>query len=192
MKYEKVLEWFREVEGVLEEDGGDATISGVFGGLGDSASGGGQWSRRRREVEREVRKRVPDFQVVVAMGQHVGATTTATATPAPTTKQTNETQVALLAESSTRLLWLYNRCLPSLVAEARFDVGKLLQHLVPSPTTSEDGESVSSSIAGLRTLRQLHVLRLLKENEGFSWTGKTGASREFLIRLLVESTHVLY
>lgn len=184
MKYEKVLEWFREVEGVLEEDVGDAASTGVFDGVIEGAGGGGQWSRRRREVEREVRKRVPDFQVVVAMGQHVRATTTATATPAPTTKQTNKTQVALLAESSTRLLWLYNRCLPSLVAEARFDVGKLLQHLVPSPSMSEGGESVSSSIAGLRTLRQLHVLRLLKENEGFSWTGKTGTSSRTLVHLL--------
>lgn len=178
MKYERVLEWFKEVEGVLE--GEDFAVGpGVIAGVGESAGGGGQWSRRRREVEREVRRRVPDFQVVVAMGQHAGATAAAVSTSTShNAAKPNETQAALLAESSTRLLWLYNRCLPSLVAEARFDVGKLLQHLVPSSTsmTNEEGEVEISSIAGLKTLRQLHVLRLLKENEGFSWTGKTGMS----------------
>lgn len=183
MKYDRVMEWFRKVEGALEEDEGVGANIGA--GESGEGSGGGQWSRRRKEVEREVRRRVPDFQVVVAVGQHAGATTTtpdttASANTANTAKtNVNATQAALLAESSTRLLWLYNRCLPSLVAEARFDVGKLLQHLVPSAPAEmamkeEGGEAENSGIAGLRTLRQLHVLRLLKESEGFSWAGKTG------------------
>lgn len=179
MKYDQVLEWFKKVEAALEEDEG----AGTGFGIDDSAVGGGQWSRRRKEVEREIRKRVPEFQVVVAIGQHT-ATANATLITSTTTspkKSPNETQNALLAESSIRLLWLYNRCFPSLVAEARFDVGKLLHHLIPESKSAEDDsadDSVrgSSSIAGVGTLRQLHVLRLLKESESFSWSGKTGTS----------------
>ncbi|THH13851.1 hypothetical protein EW146_g6413 [Bondarzewia mesenterica] len=145
-KYEAVLGVFRNVETSLEEE-----------------EEGGQWSRRRREVEREIRRRVPDFQVVVALSQHKSTNTAI---------DQNRTQTALLSESSARLLWLYHRCLPALVSEAHFDVGKLLLYLSDAASGNEE---LPDSIVGLVTLRQLHILRLLQESDQFAWSGKTGA-----------------
>ena len=165
-KYEQVVRAFQEVERALEEDEEE-----------------GLWARRRREVEREVRKRVPDFQVIVGFSQRLNETTAVLdaqgnekqeKTPSGKDKQKerapNPTRTALLTESAHRLLWLYHRLLPSVVAEARFDAGKLLQAI-------EDmllQVSASSPTAGLDTLRQLHVLRLLRESEHFTWSGKSG------------------
>ncbi|KAJ8490078.1 hypothetical protein ONZ51_g2525 [Trametes cubensis] len=175
-KYEQVVRAFQEVERALEEDEEE-----------------GLWARRRREVEREVRKRVPDFQVIVGFSQRLNETTTALdaqgnekqeKTPSGKDKQKerapNPTRTALLTESAHRLLWLYHRLLPSVVAEARFDAGKLLQAI-------EDmllQVSVSSPTAGLDTLRQLHVLRLLRESEHFTWSGKSGSKHSNFYILL--------
>jgi nucleolar pre-ribosomal-associated protein 1 len=143
-KYARVLDVMRKVEAALEEDAEN-----------------GQWSRRRRDLEREVRKRVPEFQVIIAALQQPKPSDPAKDPP-------NDTQIALLAESSTRLLWLYHKCLPALVDEARFDVGKLVQNLV------DEGDHRIQSTAGFHKLRQLHILRLLRDNDQFVWSGKAG------------------
>ncbi|CCM00519.1 uncharacterized protein FIBRA_02553 [Fibroporia radiculosa] len=157
----------------------------------------GLWHTRRRELEREVRRRVPDFQVIVAFSQrsNEAASTTPSVSNSdtlesiklPAKQATNDTQSALLSESAQRLLWLYHRSLPMLVAEARFDVGKLLagfQHGNWSINASG-----SSTILGFDALRQLHTLRLLGESEQFNWAGKTGSSSNFhvLLRLYTVS-----
>ncbi|KAI9466647.1 ribosome 60S biogenesis N-terminal-domain-containing protein [Lactarius psammicola] len=155
-KYSELLRVVRNVESVLEED-----------------ENSGQWKKRRHELEREARRRVPDFQVVIAFsqkaGDHVSVQSTSGDMAARNTPP-NEVRAAMLAESSTRLLWLYHLCFPSVVAEARFDVGKTLQN-----SFSEVGmNSVIGPTSGLDTLRRLHVLRLLKESDQFVWTGKSG------------------
>ena len=132
----------------------------------------GQWSRRRREVEREVARRVPEFQVVVAFGQQKTTELHAASSADEAAKdQGTLTKATLLAESAQRLLWLYHEHLPLLVAETRFDVAKLLQGI-------EEGMSETEGLTiphpGLVALRQLHILRLLRESEDFSWTGKAG------------------
>ncbi|TBU65164.1 ribosome 60S biogenesis N-terminal-domain-containing protein [Dichomitus squalens] len=161
LKYEQVLCAFQEVERALEENEEE-----------------GLWARRRREVEREVRRRVPDFQVIVGFSQR---TNEASVPPPPADGQgkeekqkeivPNPTRTALLAESAHRLLWLYHQSLPAVVAEARFDAGKLLQAI---EDMLAQGSSASPT-GGLDTLRQLHVLRLLKESEHFTWSGKSGS-----------------
>ncbi|KAH9007194.1 ribosome 60S biogenesis N-terminal-domain-containing protein [Lactarius hatsudake] len=155
-KYSELLRVMRKVECVLEED-----------------EHSGQWKKRRHELEREARRRVPDFQVVIAFsqkaGEHVDVQSTSSDVAAGNAPP-NKVRAAMLAESSTRLLWLYHLCFPSVVAEARFDVGKTLQN-----SFGEVGaDSVVGPISGLDTLRRLHVLRLLKESDQFVWTGKTG------------------
>ncbi|KAI9059024.1 hypothetical protein FKP32DRAFT_1761266 [Trametes sanguinea] len=165
LKFEQVTKAFHEVEQALEEDED------------------GLWARRRREVEREVRRRVPDFQVIVGFSQRLNEAGQASDAPenggqgkkAEKEKQKerapNATRTALLSETAHRLLWLYHRLLPSVVAEARFDAGKLLQAI-------EDmllRRSTGTGTEGLDTLRQLHVLRLLKESEHFTWSGKSGS-----------------
>ena len=138
-KLSSVFRAFQDVESALEEDKA------------------GQWTRRHREVEREARRRVPDFQVAVAFSQ--------------LKVDGGEVKLALLGESAQRLLWLYHLCFPQMVAEARFDVGKSLQGLVDA---SQDAPRQSGGVFGLHSLKQLHVLRLLQESDQFSWSGKAG------------------
>jgi len=166
MKYEKVGEAFQRVEDAIGEDGE------------------GMWAKRRRDMEREVRRRVPDFQVVVAFSQQhrgedvvSGMTAVVPSSGAGTTP--NRTRAALLAESAQRLLWLYQRCLPAVVAEARFDVGKLLHGFSVETQKAGgeregEGEEGEEAVRRLGVVRRLHVLRLLKENDQFVWTGKIG------------------
>lgn len=154
-KYSEVLKVMRKVEGELEEGEGD-----------------GQWKKRRSELELEARRRVPDFQVIIAFSQKTGEDVQS----APKDGDTNSTatgkvRMAMLAESSTRLLWLYHLCFPLLVAEARFDVGKLLQHSFGNGTND-----IVRLTSGLDTLRRLHILRLLRESDQFLWSNKSGES----------------
>ncbi|KAH9887708.1 ribosome 60S biogenesis N-terminal-domain-containing protein [Cubamyces lactineus] len=175
-KYEQVVRAFQEVERALEEDEEE-----------------GLWARRRREIEREVRKRVPDFQVIVGFSQRLNEATTSSDAQGSEKQEKvqggkdkqkerapNPTRTALLTESAHRLLWLYHRLLPSVVAEARFDAGKLLQAIEDMLLQT----SVGSPTAGLDTLRQLHVLRLLRESEHFTWSGKSGSKHSNFYILL--------
>jgi len=132
----------------------------------------GQWKKRRNELELEARRRVPDFQVVIAFSQKAGeevqsAKEDADATATPPRK----VRMAMLAESSTRLLWLYYLCFHSLVAEVRFDVGKLLQSSFDNEVRTD---CIAGPTSGLDNLRRLHVLRLLRESDQFLGFGKSG------------------
>ncbi|KAI0687369.1 ribosome 60S biogenesis N-terminal-domain-containing protein, partial [Cerioporus squamosus] len=102
--------------------------------------------------QREVRKRVPDFQVIVGFSQKYNDPNSADQEQSAP----NPTRTALLAESAHRLLWLYHELLPSVVAEARFDAGKLLQAI-------EDMLAQGSSSSRR------------PESEHFTWSGKSGS-----------------
>lgn len=147
-KFGLVIASMREAQEALEEDEED-----------------GLWSSRRREAEREVLRRVPDHQVIVAFAQQKA--TEAEQKMQPPTESPNSTKSVLLAESAQRLLWLYQRHFPQLAGEARFDVSKSLAGV-------QERETERSMVTGFNTLRQLHTLRLLHENEEFHLTGKTG------------------
>ena len=154
-KYSGVLKIMRKVEIELEE--------------GES---NGQWRKRRNELELEARRRVPDFQVIIAFSQKTGEDVQLAPGGAETSaRPPGKDRTAMLAESSTRLLWLYHLCFPSLVAEARFDVGKLLQNLFDYEVGAEH---IAGLTSGLETLRRLHVLRLLRESDQFLWFSKSG------------------
>ncbi|KAI0938875.1 hypothetical protein AcW1_004074 [Taiwanofungus camphoratus] len=166
LKYETVMHSLDLVSKALEEDEE------------------GHWCRRRREVEREVRRRVPDFQVVIGFSQKLSETVNVTAPisiEAGIGPTSNSIRSALLFESAQRVLWLYHRCLPFIVAEVRFDTGKLLQGFSNIPASADS--AASSVDGGLATLRQLHVLRLLKESDQFVWSGKTGSQSNLHILL---------
>jgi nucleolar pre-ribosomal-associated protein 1 len=165
-KYEEVVRLFQEIEEVLGEDEAE-----------------GQWNKRRKDIERETRRRVPDFQVVVAFSQQKPGDAQ--------TDSPNLTKGALLLEAAQRLLWMYHRCLTSVVAEVRFDVGKLLQNfsLEIRSATAESGQV--SAADKLHMVRQLHVLRLLKDSDQFNWSGKMGTS-SMLIALHVPSFNYFF
>jgi nucleolar pre-ribosomal-associated protein 1 len=151
IKYAKVLEVFRGIEEMLE--------------MGDTEEG--LWGKRRREIEREVRKRVPEFQVIVGFSQQKAQSGQQQSKVIPV-------RVALLRESAQRLLLLYHMHLPEVVAEARFDVGKALTSFVVP--VGEGDEDEDDSVRKLNLVHQLHVLRMLKESGHFVWTNKSCAS----------------
>lgn len=124
----------------------------------------GLWAKRRRDLEREARKRIPDFQVIVAFAQRTSG---------------GDPKTRLLAESSHRLLWLYHHCLPEMVSEARFDVGKLLVHF--QPTEGDDDSDKESN--DLDVLKQMHILRILEISDQFVWTAKYGTSSHRSLRI---------
>ncbi|KIJ59351.1 hypothetical protein HYDPIDRAFT_100860, partial [Hydnomerulius pinastri MD-312] len=122
---------------------------------------------RRKEVEKEARWRVPQFQVIVAFSQEnlsVGSSP-------------NATKNALLSESSQRLLWLYQECLPDVVAEVRFKFSKLVLNLAEGSLASLSGENPAVVNGGrdqdqqpspLQSVKQLHVLWLLSGSDQFA------------------------
>ncbi|TFK33679.1 ribosome 60S biogenesis N-terminal-domain-containing protein [Crucibulum laeve] len=160
-KYTQVASLFRTIATALEED-----------------EENGQWFKRLVDLEREVRKRVPDFQVIVAFSQQKFGEVPGKPISSPPTP--NPTRAALLAESAQRLLRMYHQCLPAVVAEARFDVGKLLlQGFSEDDKDKEEGDDQDQepdAATRLGRVRQLHVLQLLKESDHFIWAGKAGSS----------------
>ncbi|KAK0455710.1 ribosome 60S biogenesis N-terminal-domain-containing protein [Desarmillaria tabescens] len=154
MKYRDVTKHFRMIADALEEGEAD-----------------GQWSKRCRDLEKEARKRVPEFQVIVGYSQR-----TTGQLASQLTESQRQTQAALLAESAQRLLWLYHDCLPDSVSEARFDIGKMLINFSSTETVEGEGnnENMSPAARKLHLVRQLHVLRLLQSSDQFSWASKPG------------------
>lgn len=166
-KFEAVREAFKLVEAALEEDES------------------GQWASRRVELEKEIRKRVPDFQVIVALQQRVqpSAKAQSDGTDAIVIPDTpgDITRNSLLTEAAQRLMWLYHRSLPTLVSEGRFDPGKLLLSLSDSTDGVGSSQQVPDSpvveinqARGMDTLGHLHVLHLLQESDQFTWSSKLG------------------
>ena len=153
-KYDVVITAFRVVADALEEEED------------------GQWTQAVLALEAEARKRVPELQVIIAFsqqkpdmvqGKSIPSDGAVVATLKPLT-------ASMISESALRVLWLYHKCLPTLVAEARFDSGKLLWTFLHH----RSGEARGKSVDGWDILRRLHVLRLLEESDQFSWTGKAG------------------
>ena len=153
-KYDSVVTTFQEIADTLEEEED------------------GQWRDVVVALEAEARKRVPELQVIIAFSQQksdvvqeksASENGTAVSTLRPLT-------ASIISESALRVLWLYHKCLPSLVAEARFDSGKLLWSFLHHWS----GEVPGQTVDGWDMLRRLHVLRLLKESDQFSWSGKAG------------------
>ena len=70
---------------------------------------------------------------------------------------------ALLSEIGQRLLLLYHRCVPSLVDEASYDIGKSLQSISKYIEEDESSTEGLADVTGFRHLRQLHVLSILRE-----------------------------
>ncbi|TDL17669.1 hypothetical protein BD410DRAFT_754176 [Rickenella mellea] len=165
-KFEEVVDRFRTIRNALEED-----------------ESNGQWAKRINEVEQEVRKRLPDFQVIVAFSQQK-PTVLPESSSTPASISTQMAKTLLLSEVAQRLLWLYHRCVPTLVAEARFDAGKALQTFVDQLDERAESGAETISVADLERLRQLHVLRMLRESDQFSWSGKSASSHSNIYVLL--------
>lgn len=145
-KCESVLNAFKDVSAALEESGTD-----------------GQWAHRANEMYKEIRRRVPDFQVIVAFAQP--------RLNPPTVGE--RIRNSLLMEVSHRLLWSYHCCVPSLVSEARYDVGKLLQSFITESEIQQQTQHVATA-TGFERVQYLHVLRILRQSDQFNWSHRSG------------------
>ncbi|KAK7040796.1 hypothetical protein VNI00_009702 [Paramarasmius palmivorus] len=177
-KYTQVRDAMLRVADALEEDSVDYSFNL------DENSHRGQWRKRLIDLDREVRRKVPDFQVVVSFVGRVDALEQSVSQ----TSSTPGAKVDLLSEVAHRLLWLYQRCLPEVSGEARFDVGKLLA-TVDASLISDSSDEEASTSHDLKAVKQIHVLRLLKESEQFraSWIGKAGSSKHSNLYILLKA-----
>ncbi|WVF66097.1 hypothetical protein IAT40_000836 [Kwoniella sp. CBS 6097] len=134
------------------------------------------WTRRRRELELEVRKRIPELSVIIAFAQKA-------ATMAPPEAETDAeialaTKSAMLTEVALRLFGLCNKTLPSMATEMKFDPGRLL---VSASSASAERrarrEAREGSVVRFEALSQLHVLELLGEVRDWNWMNKAAGSQ---------------
>lgn len=166
------------------------------------------WFARLRELELEMRKRVPDVPVIVTFAQRSAASQALQAS-LEDGDQASKAKAELLTESALRLFHLYYETLPTMAAELKFDVGKLL---VSSSNAKQEAEfrknsregsvafsetgSVASmgtigtigmgggfgqargDVMGFDTLSQMHVLELLANVREWNWTNKACESVE--------------
>lgn len=148
-KFERVLQALRRVETILLED-----------------SGVGQWHLRIHELEEEVKRRVPNFEVIVTFSQQKSGVTWA-----PEHSKEYEARMGMISEIGLKLMWLYHQSLPSIPAEARYDIGKLLFSPAGQQLIAESGDAkgLSSQAPSLVTLSQLHLLRLFHHSDQFAW-----------------------
>jgi nucleolar pre-ribosomal-associated protein 1 len=167
-----------------------------------SSSKESSWSRVRRELEFEARRRVPDVIVIITFAQQ-------SAQLAPTETETEEEQAlaaksTMLTESALRLFGLFYKTLPSIATEAKFDVGRLLvssssakaekkeKQSIKSGSVADDTGSIASfgtagtagmgggfgysrgEVVGFDALSQVHVLALLRDIREWDWARKAG------------------
>lgn len=161
------------------------------------------WIRRSRELEIEARKRVPEVGVIIAFAQKSAASQALQAS-LDEEDSTAKARSELLTESALRLFGLYYQALPTMAAEFKFDVGKLLVSASSAKAEAQarkaarEGSVVdeTGSIASVGTtgtagmgggfgqargdveafdaLSQIHVLELLANVKEWDWTGKAG------------------
>ncbi|KZT38705.1 hypothetical protein SISSUDRAFT_1061745 [Sistotremastrum suecicum HHB10207 ss-3] len=204
-KFGAVIEALKTVEEAVEGTSASSGVSGIGVVDGEAGESEGLWEKRRMEVEREIALRVPAFSVIVAFSQSASASsssstttvptsliTPSTSTPADTATPTTDksatgekggkggtTRSLLLSEAALRVIWLYHVHLPDLVSEVKFDAGKLLGMLImPSGSESHPHSILSQEErgAGLDKIRELHILRIMKESQSFTWSNKLGTT----------------
>ncbi|ORY47184.1 ribosome 60S biogenesis N-terminal-domain-containing protein [Leucosporidium creatinivorum] len=147
-KAAKILETIAETSSKLEE-----------------VAGSGRWASLAARMREHLRTVLPDPQIVVALMQKTAVAAPPPAAssksksksskkvkevePAAETKEEDEASRHLRTNVALRLLWLYHRVVPSLIATLRFDFAKLPQAHV----TRSDAE-------GIRAISSAYALRL--------------------------------
>lgn len=163
-KAAKILETIAETSSKLEE-----------------VAGSGRWASLAARMREHLRTVLPDPQIVVALMQKtaVAAPTPAASSkskkssskkvkevePAAEAKEEDEASRHLRTNVALRLLWLYHRVVPSLIATLRFDFAKLPQAHV----TRSDAE-------GIRAISSAYALRLAAIHSASLTWSRPGAS----------------
>ncbi|KAG8812996.1 hypothetical protein FRC17_001713, partial [Serendipita sp. 399] len=143
----------------------------------------GNWTSRVRELEAELRKRVPTFEVIVGFVQQ--KSTSSESGPQNTIEPDGKIlQSLMVSEAALRLMLLYHKVLSDLPADARYDVGKLLstgvgKRLISAPQSLN---IAPEHVTTFETLCHVHILDLLQHSDQYIWGITLGQSslRHFL------------
>nr|XP_019014593.1 uncharacterized protein I206_00676 [Kwoniella pini CBS 10737]OCF53374.1 hypothetical protein I206_00676 [Kwoniella pini CBS 10737] len=134
------------------------------------------WIRARKDLEMEARKRIPELSVIIAFAQK--AATMAPPEPETDAELALASKSAMLTEIALRIFGLCNKTIPSLAAEMKFDVGRLL---VSASSASAERrarrDAREGSVISFEALSQLHVLQLLGEVKDWNWMNKAAGSQ---------------
>ncbi|KAK8861738.1 hypothetical protein IAR55_002561 [Kwoniella newhampshirensis] len=190
-KLARVQHLFKQIEKELDDEPSTSRENG--------------WARRRRELEMEARKRVPELGVIIAFAQK--AATMAPPEPGTDAEIALASKSAMLTEVALRLFDLCNKTMPTMASEVKFDVGRLLVSASSASAerrarrNAREGSVVSDSgsvasfgtvgtagmgggfgqargeVEGFEALSQLHVLQLLSEVKDWSWMNKAAGSQ---------------
>jgi nucleolar pre-ribosomal-associated protein 1 len=181
LKLDKVSEEMKRISRALGEGGEDELYEAETGA----------WSARLADVELEVRKRVPEYSVIVAFAQQSQSnikqppashdmqiddeSTTSKQQTSRLKNNRSEDTIELLSEIALRILVLYQRCLFESVLEVKFDAGKLIPLLLRKDTKlATSSTDQHSAISSMQRLRDMHILHLLKHDPHFVWQNKIG------------------
>ncbi|KAG8866193.1 hypothetical protein FRC20_008963 [Serendipita sp. 405] len=137
----------------------------------------GNWTTTMNELETEVKRRIPTFEVIVGFVQQKCISPELSSQDSAHLSD-QSLRSLMIAESALRLMLLYHKVLPDLPADARYDVGKLLLtgtgKRVLSFSTASD-ISPEDTI-GFKVLCHLHILDLLQHSEQYIWNATLGQS----------------
>lgn len=181
--------------------------------LEEDGSKGGRWVESMRRVREEIKNKVPDVGIVVGL---MSRTAAAAASASSSVKEkevkangkeikekgsgskAEESAALLRTNIALRLLYLYHRVVPSLIATLKFDFTKLPQTFAirPKSTTEEEeetGEGEGQGGEGLRAISSSYALRLAAVHESgtasFNRPGKSLDALSFLPSVRFELTY---
>ncbi|CEQ40970.1 SPOSA6832_02649, partial [Sporobolomyces salmonicolor] len=143
----------------------------------------GRWVLAARRVREELRARVPDPTIVVALMTKTAAAAAGipaaakkekakkaeaeVETTKPPTTTADQSAALLRTNIALRLLFLYHRVAPSLIATLKFDFARLPQVYAKQPQAVEGGVEKAE---GLRAMSSAYALRLAAVHEtGVGW-----------------------
>lgn len=139
---------------------------------------GGRWATQTRKVREELRLRLPDPSIVVGLMTRTAAAASGEAPPGGSGKKSaasKESAVAVVdgqavvapgsegallrTNVALRILFLYHRVSPQLIATLRFDFAKLPQTYARRPT-GKSGGAADQGEEGVRAISSAYALRL--------------------------------
>ncbi|KAJ1552743.1 hypothetical protein HK096_010585, partial [Nowakowskiella sp. JEL0078] len=139
-----------------EKEGGGVTIQEM-------------WTTGLEELFDEIRKRMPDLHIIVALVQSSSKVTE---------KKENESDVSMTAlhAGALRLARWYQILFPETLMEARFDVGKFLPKDISTIVLNDYakmGVENTNGVVDDVLMVEINILKLLLESNGFKWWNKS-------------------
>ncbi|KAG0365693.1 ribosome 60S biogenesis N-terminal-domain-containing protein [Gamsiella multidivaricata] len=139
-------------------------ISEALAGANASDPPAQQWAGAITLLLAELRRRVPDIQIIISLHNGIQSTTLSEI------EGDEKTRLDLFNNGVLRLIKYYQQFLPQAVSESKFDIGKL----------------IPSDFSAVQAGTLIHLLELLLELADFRWSNKSSdGSSSHLSKLLI-------